>query len=98
MSKPYAESAEQNKDAILAVLREEFQSSGNVLEIGSGTGQHAVYFARYLPHLSWQTSEMPEHLSGIRLWLEEAGLSNLKAPLALDVNSAQWPVDQFDVM
>lgn len=98
MQKPYAESAEQNKDVILAVLREEFQSCASVLEIGSGTGQHAVYFARHLPHLLWQTSELAEHLAGIRLWLQDAGLANIKAPLALDVNDAMWPVEEVDAI
>jgi cyclopropane fatty-acyl-phospholipid synthase-like methyltransferase len=96
MQKPYAESADQNKDAILTILRQEFQSCREILEIGSGTGQHAVYFARHLPHLRWQTSELEENLPGIRLWLEEAGLGNLLAPVLLDVGTAQWPAGQVD--
>jgi hypothetical protein len=58
---------------ILAVLREHFADRRHVLEIGSGTGQHAVYFAKALPHLSWQTSDLPENHDGIRLWLETPG-------------------------
>ena len=98
MNKPYAESAEQNKDAILTILLKEFQSCSTVLEIGSGTGQHAVYFAQCLPHLRWQTTEMPEYLPGIRLWQDESGLENLNAPLALDVDAADWPISQVDAV
>lgn len=96
MQKPYAESADQNKDAILTILRQEFESCREILEIGSGTGQHAVYFARHLPHLRWQTSEMAENLPGIRLWLDEANLENLIAPIALDVRTADWPANSVD--
>jgi cyclopropane fatty-acyl-phospholipid synthase-like methyltransferase len=92
MNKPYAESADQNKDAILAVLRQEFQSCRSVLEIGSGTGQHAIYFASHLLHLTWQTSERAEHLPGIQLWLQEANLENIRAPIELDVDMPKWPV------
>ncbi len=98
MQKPYAESAEQNKDAILEILRQEFESCYEVLEIGSGTGQHAVYFARHLPHVRWQTSELEAHLSGIRLWLEEAALDNLPPPVLLDVGTGQWPAGQTDAL
>ena len=98
MEKPYAESAEQNKDVILSILVQEFQSCETVLEIGSGTGQHAVYFAQAMPYLRWQTSEMPEYLSGIRLWLDEAKLNNLHEPMALNVNSDVWPIAQVDAM
>ena len=98
MKKPYAESAEQNKDVILTILVQEFQSCETVLEIGSGTGQHAVYFAQAMPHLHWQTSEMPEYLSGIRLWLDEAKLNNLHEPIVLNVGSDAWPVSPVDAM
>lgn len=98
MQKPYAESAEQNKDAILEILRQEFESCYEVLEIGSGTGQHAVYFARHLPHVRWQTSELEAHLSDIRLWLEEAALDNLPPPVLLDVGTGQWPAGQTDAL
>ncbi|MFO7604245.1 MAG: DUF938 domain-containing protein [Gammaproteobacteria bacterium] len=98
MQKPYAESAEQNKAAILAILREELAAATTVLEIGSGTGQHAVFFARQLPHLQWYSSEQAEYLPGIRLWLEEAGLANLHGPLSLDVNDPQWPLDSVDAI
>jgi len=88
--KPYAESSEVNKGPILAVLKEIFAERKRVLEIASGTGQHAVYFGRELPHLTWQPSELPQHLPGIQAWLDEAQLPNVLAPLALDVNDSHW--------
>ena len=92
--KPYAESCEQNREPILAVLREAFADRQRVLEIASGTGQHAVYFGQALPHLTWQTSELPEHHAGIQAWLDEARLANVLQPLAIDVNAPDWPVGQ----
>jgi len=89
--KPYAESSEKNKEPILAVLKEIFIDRKHVLEIASGTGQHAVYFGRALPHLTWQPSELPQHLAGIQSWLDEAQLPNVLPPLAIDVNDASWP-------
>lgn len=91
MNKPFAEACEQNKAPILEVLRQAFATSTCILEIGSGTGQHAVHFARHLPHLQWHTTDVAAHLSGIRLWLAEAGLANLHGPLALDVRQPDWP-------
>ncbi len=88
--KPYAESCTKNQEAILAVLREIFATRQRVLEIASGTGQHAVYFARALPHLIWQPSELPHNLAGIQAWLDEAQLPNVLPPLAIDANAAHW--------
>jgi cyclopropane fatty-acyl-phospholipid synthase-like methyltransferase len=96
--KPYAESCEKNKEPILAVLREHFADSQRVLEIASGTGQHAVYFCRHLPHLAWQTSELRDHHAGIEAWLDEENLPNALPPLALDVNDPNWPPGQFDAV
>lgn len=95
MDKPYAPACERNRDPILAVLREHFADRQRVLEIGSGTGQHAVHFAAALPHLTWQTSDRPENVAGIRLWLKEAALANTPPPLTLDVNGP-WPHQRFD--
>jgi len=96
--KPYSESCEKNREPILAVLNGIFAARKRVLEIASGTGQHAVYFGRALPHLVWQTSEREQNLAGIRAWLDEAQLPNLPAPLALDVNDARWPVAGVDAI
>jgi len=95
--KPFSEACEQNKDPILAVLRQELARCRSVLEIGSGTGQHAVHFGRHLPHLTWQTSDLAELHPGIMAWLKGAGLDNVLPPLALDVNGA-WPAARFDAV
>jgi SAM-dependent methyltransferase len=89
--KPYAPSAERNRGPLLEALRPRLASSRRVLEVGSGTGQHAVHFAPALPHLCWQTSERPTELPGLRLWLDEAACPNTPAPLALDVLWPDWP-------
>jgi len=96
IEKPYSAACERNREPILEVLRVEFANCRRVLEIGSGTGQHAVHLARALPQLSWQTSERPEHLAGIRLWLDEAALPNTPAPIAFDVTQAEWPQGRYD--
>ncbi|MDH5546316.1 MAG: class I SAM-dependent methyltransferase [Gammaproteobacteria bacterium] len=88
--KPFAESCEQNKHPILTVLKPYLSQRKRVLEIGSGTGQHAVFFASQFPQLHWQTSDRLENHSGILMWLEEASLQNVLPPLDLDVCSP-WP-------
>jgi hypothetical protein len=93
--KPFSPACEENRAPILAVVGPLFAQARRVLEIGSGTGQHAVYFAARLPHLIWQTSDVPAHLPGIRLWLAEAQLPNLPEPLTLDV-TGDWPAGPFD--
>ena len=94
---PYSASCDRNRDPILEVLRTHFANRKRVLEIGSGTGQHAVYFATALPQLVWQTSDLVANHEGIRLWLDEAALPNTLPPLALDVNGA-WPRQKFDAI
>jgi cyclopropane fatty-acyl-phospholipid synthase-like methyltransferase len=96
VSKTHSAACERNREPILATLREHFADRRRVLEIGSGTGQHAVYFAQALPQLVWQTSDLAPHLAGIRLWLDEAGLPNTPAPLPLDVDDAEWPPGPYD--
>ena len=82
-----APAAIRNRDAILQVLRQELADAQTVLEIGSGTGQHAVHFAAALPELSWQTSDLAENHEAIHYWIEHAGLANVLSPLLLDVSS-----------
>jgi len=94
--KPWSEACDQNRDPILAVLRVELAGCHSVLEIGSGTGQHAVYFGHHLPHLAWQTSDLDENHPGIHAWLAEAGLPNVRPPLSLDVSRDAWPQPPFD--
>ena len=97
MDKPHAPACDRNRDPILAVLREHFADRRSVLEIGSGTGQHAVHFAAALPHLRWQCSDREENLPGIRMWLDEARLPNTPAPVALDVDG-RWPDARYDAL
>ena len=94
---PHAPACDRNRDPILEVLREHFADRRRVLEIGSGTGQHAVYFARAMPWLQWQASDVADNLPGIRAWLDEARLPNTPAPLALDVLQP-WPVVRADAV
>jgi hypothetical protein len=95
MTRPYSPACDRNRDPILTVLREHFADRRRVLEIGSGTGQHAAYFARALPHLHWQASDVAENLADIRAWLDAEALPNTAAPLELDVNG-EWPAAVFD--
>lgn len=96
--KPYAESCDINKDPILDVLKEVFADRRQVLELASGTGQHAVHFARALPHLTWQTSELEQNHAGIQLWLDEAQLANVFAPIHIDANDEHWPAGHYDAI
>lgn len=89
--KPYAESCDRNRDPILSVILPLLSECRAVLEIGSGTGQHAVYFAGKMPHLLWHTSDREEYHAGIRLWLEEARMANVRPPLLLEVTQSPWP-------
>lgn len=99
MNKPFAESCEQNRTAIAAALIPRLAAASSLLEIGSGTGQHAVYFAPVAPHLRWQTSELAVHHPGIQAWLDDAGLANIQPPLALDVtDTSAWPDAGFDAV
>jgi hypothetical protein len=95
VEKPFAPACERNREPILAVLREHFADRRRVLEIGSGTGQHAVHFALALSDLRWQTSDRAANLPGIRMWLDEAALPNTPPPIELDVRGP-WPDDVFD--
>ncbi|WGS87720.1 DUF938 domain-containing protein [Methylomonas sp. UP202] len=97
-AKPFSQACENNKDPILQVLKTAFTEPATVWEIGSGTGQHACHFARHLPHLEWQPTDRAEHLPGIALWRDEAGLDNLRPALALDVTDAIWPCNGIDAL
>jgi len=96
--KPFAEYAERNSAPILEVLRAEFSACSTVLEIGSGTGQHAARFAAALPNLLWQTSDLEENHAGINAWVDGAELTNLQAPLSLDVFAAELPSAGYDAV
>ena len=96
--KSYSEACEKNQSAILEVLQSALSRQHHVLEIASGTGQHAIHFGRALPHLTWQTSELPHNHAGIRAWLDEAALPNVLPPVALDVTDAHWPAGVVDAV
>ena len=96
--KPFAEYAQRNGGPILDVLRVEFANAERVLEIGSGTGQHAVQFAAALPHLDWQTSDLEENHPGIRAWVDGANLTNLHAPILLDMRDAVAGEANYDAV
>jgi cyclopropane fatty-acyl-phospholipid synthase-like methyltransferase len=70
----------------------------SVLEIGSGTGQHAIYFAKKMPHLTWYTSDCKPYLEGINMWLTDAALPNVKPPFELDVSASKWPLMTVDAI
>jgi cyclopropane fatty-acyl-phospholipid synthase-like methyltransferase len=96
--KPFAPACERNRDPILGVLRSHFSDRERVLEIGSGTGQHAVHFAAAMPSLVWQTSDRVENLPGIRAWLAEANLANTPPPIELDVATGRRPTARYDAI
>jgi cyclopropane fatty-acyl-phospholipid synthase-like methyltransferase len=93
-----AEACERNKAPILEVLRTEFAASRSVLEIGSGTGQHAVHFAAHLPHLSWQPSEVAALLPALAERVRLEGSPNLRLPIGLDVRATPWPHAEADAI
>ena len=95
---PIAPAAERNTAAILNVLQDEFANVASVLEIGSGTGQHAVACARALPHLSWQTSDLDQNHAGISAWIVASGLANVTEPLSLNVLTAALPASAYDAV
>jgi len=93
-----SEACARNRGPILEVLRRVFSSSTQVLEVGSGTGEHAAFFAGMLPHLLWQPTDVAAHLPGIAAWRDTVALPNLRAPRVLDVDAAEWPVDGVDAV
>ena len=94
-----APAALRNREPIADVLADWLPSSGTVLEIASGTGEHAVHFARTFPNLDWQPSDIhAEALASLRAWRDEAGLPNLRPPLALDAASADWPIERANAV
>lgn len=95
--KPFAPSCERNQGPILEVLLRHFGDTRSVLEIGSGTGQHAVHFANAMPWLAWQCSDRAENLPGIALWLDEAARPNTPPAIEQDVDGP-WPDTTFDAV
>lgn len=96
--KAFSEACERNKEPILRVLRHELRQPGEVLEIGSGTGQHGAFFASHLPHLCWRPSDLDVHHASIIAWSQERPLPNIVPPLTLNVDHLPWPVTAVDAV
>ena len=98
MTKPFSQACENNRAPISQVLERTLVDCQSVLEIGSGTGQHAVWFSRAMPHLQWQTSDRVENHQGIKQWISDSSLENIHPPLNLDVGVGPWPKGVFDAV
>jgi hypothetical protein len=98
MTRPFSQACENNKQPILDVLLRTLPPRGLVLELGSGTAQHVLHFAKALPNLQWLPSEQPTHVGTLLAGLEGLAPSNVLAPLALDANQLPWPVGKVDAM
>ena len=99
MAKGFAPAAERNRQPILDVLRRVLPDTGLVLEVASGTGQHAVFFSEHLCGLRWQPSDASvDGLRSIRAWVEESALENILPPIELDVRSPRWPIASADAL
>ncbi|MBF5006580.1 DUF938 domain-containing protein [Diaphorobacter caeni] len=99
MTPPFSQACANNQAPILDVLLNAFAQSTSVLEIGSGTGQHGVFFAPRLPHLIWQTSDLAQNHPGILAWHAEQPAANLRAPIVVDLSDAQtWPHERHDAV
>jgi len=97
-SKWYSESCDQNREPILAILQKVLCNNNRLLEIGSGSGQHAVYFSKFLRHIHWQPSDRSENITSIEAWREEAELTNVNSAIVLDVDQKEWPELSIDAI
>ena len=98
MNKPFSQACVNNREPITAVLERLLAEGQRVLEIGSGTGQHAVWIGQQIPSITWQTSDRCENHSAIQQWVAESNLTNVYPPIALDVAIDPWPDSQFDMI
>lgn len=96
--KPFSQACENNKQPILEVLHRILTDRKKLLEIGSGTGQHAAHFAPRLTHLEWHTSDMPNNHSGIKAWLNDVSVKNLHQPMSFTIGVNDWPLGTFDAV
>lgn len=97
INKPYSESCDQNREVIGQLIEPFLNGRASVLEIGSGTGQHAVYFASQFPYIRWQTSDLTENHGAIQAWIDDSHLDNVLSPIALD-STGLWPDRQYDIL
>jgi len=95
-SKPFSEACEENKHPLLEVLINYLKDQTSVVEIGSGTGQHAVFFAGQFPNLTWHCSDLLEYHSGIKQWIADYPGNNIRNPQVLDVLQPNWPFEQIE--
>jgi len=98
ISKPFSQACANNQDIICDQLQPILEHKKYVLEVGSGTGQHGVWFARKMPHLSWQLSDRIQNHAGINMWVDEFPSPNLLPPIALDVLQDLWPATVYDAV
>lgn len=96
MTKPFSQACANNQGVILEQLIGLLSEKKTMLEIGSGTGQHAVHFSQHLPHITWQTSDLEPNHEGIEQWVREASLDNCLPPLALDITQTRWMSQKYD--
>ena len=92
--KPFSPACARNSEPIATVLVPLLHATQSLLEIGSWTGQHAVFLCARMGHLVWQPSDVTENLAGIRQWVDDAALPNVLPPVHLDVDQALWPVER----
>ena len=91
--------AQRNREPIAAVLADWLSGSGLILEVASGSGEHAVHFAQAFPHIEWQPSDPdPQALLSIEAWRTDSGLANLREPVILDASAETWPVDAAEAV
>ncbi len=95
-TKPFSQACENNKMPILEVISSYFKAGDQVLEIGSGTAQHASYFCQKMPQVSWIPTEIPENFKILEFCLEDEDLDNLASPMVLDVRQESWPANELD--
>lgn len=99
MELPYSAAAERNKEPILKVLKEVIRRQHKrLLEIGAGTGQHAIYLAPFFPHLEWTPTELPENLSPLARRVHEIKIPNIRQPHAFEVGQDDFPIQTYDVV
>ena len=95
---PVSQPCLRNQEAIAEVLEQELSGLSLVLEIGSGTGQHAAFMTQRMPELAWQPSDLLDAIPGINAWRQESARDNFLPPLVLDVTQDLWPVKQVDAV
>ncbi|MEZ5530547.1 MAG: DUF938 domain-containing protein [Porticoccaceae bacterium] len=93
--KPFSQACENNREPILEILQRVFADRRRVLEVGSGTGQHAVYFAPRLPQLTWQTADLAVNHPGINAWIDDQPVDNLRRPLVLNADQRPWQLEGY---